>query len=88
MKAKLSPAQVKVLRALAEPGGKAHFLSGLDAYWFLNNREGQVRFLSMEHLIMEGFINLEKDRWGRYKSATITPAGRSYLAEMEGKEDA
>lgn len=87
-KPKLSPAQVKVLRTLAEPGGKAHFVTGIDSYWFLSNHYNRVRFLTMEALISIGLVDLRKDISGEYHSATITPAGLAYLAELEGTENA
>lgn len=81
-KIKLSPAQIKVLKALAEPNNKVHFMTGLDAYWFLSSTHGRIRFTTMERLIMADLINVKKDSLGRYDQATITDKGRAYLAEM------
>jgi hypothetical protein len=82
MKAKLSPAQIRVLKALAEPERSiAHFLSGFDAYWFFSSHEFRPRFDTMEKLISLGLLDIEKDDYGRYKTARINQAGREYLKE-------
>ena len=84
---KLSPAQVKVLRALAEPGVVGMLVTGIDAHWFLTSLMLNVRFATMDRLINSNFVSPRDVDIGKYSvSVEITPAGREYLADLEGKE--
>ena len=83
---KLSPTQIRVLKALAEPGNLAHFTSGLNAYWWLSSTFTGIRAATIDRLSVEGVISIKTDSLGYPDTATITPAGREYL-KLE-KEDA
>ena len=86
---KLSPAQVRVLKALAEPGiaSVAHYMSGIDPYWFLSNRNGRIRCATMRWLIQFKLIKPTYDAVGYFDYAIITPAGRAYLEQLDKEEE-
>lgn len=79
-KTKLSPVQVKALRALAEEGNYAHYMPyqgrfNPSAYWFLHSDMSNVRCSTMDKLYQMGFVS--------GNTATITPAGRDYLRGLD-----
>jgi hypothetical protein len=85
---KLSPTQIKTLRALAEPGARAIYRSYMGSfcsnpYW--GGVGFRVRAGTMNRLISLDLVKSTLDRMGYYDKATITPAGREYLESL-GKE--
>ena len=77
---KLSPTQVKVLRALAEP--RAHlFPMAACTDWILTNHPNRVQLPTTTKLLKLKLIFWTYvDYDGCYK---ITPAGRDYLAALD-----
>ena len=85
-KPKLSAAQVKALRALAEPGAVAHYEEDRGSFRFGGGKRfsgwllpacGFAEDSTIRCLFIKGFIFTDG------KQATITPAGRAYLAELD-----
>lgn len=87
MTAKLTPAQVAVLRLLAEPGAYAKYTPYMGwfspvAYWRV---DGSRKTAQVEKLIKMGFL-LHNNKHGYDAQATITQSGRDYLAALDGKQ--
>jgi hypothetical protein len=72
-KFRLSAAQVRVLRALAEPGVKFEWVEGI-GFCFVS----VVNYRTLNALIRSGLIDTRKQN-------IFTPAGREYLAALEGE---
>jgi DNA-binding PadR family transcriptional regulator len=83
---KLSPAQLRVLTALNKPGERAHFMKGLDSYWFLSNTYKRLYPGTIDVLEKNGFITISMCM-GYSDIATITPAGRDYLKRLKEEDD-
>lgn len=87
---KLSKTQVKVLRALGEPGAVAHYMRYMGrlnpiSYWSLP--KGRIRLSTMRWLIQYKLVKPTYDNLGYLDSATITPAGREYLSKLEAPDE-
>ncbi len=79
-KIKLSPAQVKVLRALAELGAVARWSPN----YFIIHPANHIRTLTMRRLIALDFVGFTHKN-GHWETAYILPAGRDYLRTLEGE---
>jgi len=84
---KLSPAQLAILRALAVPYARLHFISGLHSGWFLSGSLQTVRYATFDVLHRHGLLDTTKDSLGGWKRATINKKGLDRLAK-EGREGA
>jgi len=71
---KISPVQLKVLRALAEPGARLEWFSKI-GWCFVS----LINPRTLTILSNNGLINPRKSK------KILTAAGRAYLASLEGK---
>lgn len=85
---KLSQTQIRVLKALAEPGEKGMYMGYLGsfnptAYWclMLGSGMGHIRCATMDKLNSLTFVAVGGSK------ATITPLGREYLANLESPDE-
>jgi hypothetical protein len=80
MKPKLSPAQLRVLRALGKESLYKHF----DFPWYLEpggrSISATIRFLEEKK-----FLGFTYNHRAQIITAVITPAGREYLEKLEVK---
>jgi len=79
---KLSPAQIRVLKALAEEGAVAYYMRSMGSfqpnpYWSLP--KGRANLTTMRLLIQYKLLKPTYDKIGYFDTATITPAGKAYL---------
>ena len=80
---KLSPAQLKVLKALAEPGARA-FAMAMSSNWCLTNRPWRAQLPTILKLSKMGLTDSIYDDFQFIRdTTTITPAGREYLRGLE-----
>jgi hypothetical protein len=80
MKPNLSPAQIRVLRALAEDGARVFPPMASCTYWVFTNRPGRVQLPTINRLKRCGMITFSPSINGH--AMAITPAGRAYLAAL------
>lgn len=83
---KLSHAQVKLLRDLAQPDNRACFTQGIDAWWLSSTYRG-INTRTLEVLEKYQFINIEIDYNGYPIKAYISPKGWNYLKSLEAPNE-
>lgn len=82
---KLSPTQIRVLRALAEPGVVAEFVKlRRNKGYFIIRPANHIRILTMRRLIALDLVGYTYNN-GYWGLAYILPAGREYLEGLEEK---
>ena len=75
MKVKLSPAQIRILKALAEPSARLEWVDGV-GWCFVT----LVNIRTMNFLRNHGLIDIQQHK------DVITPAGRACLADLEASQ--
>ena len=85
---KLSPAQLDILHALAVPHARLHFISSLNARWFLSGSLQTVRYATFDVLNRHGLLDTTRDSFGGWKGATISKKGLRVAKAKEGREGA
>lgn len=86
---KLTAAQIQTLQELAKPGNAAHYMPYMgrfnqSAYWYIESTRGKFT-RQIEKFISLGYARKHDVTWSGAK-ATITPAGRAALAELDEQE--
>lgn len=80
---KLSPTQVKVLRATENN----IVCSVLYDSWYLSTDFSNIRCATIDKLFSRGFIEIRKDSIDYPTRATIILAGREYLRKLESPDE-